>query len=84
MLKEKTTRRTTFPWYREPEVLIFAGHTEGGSSGAPMVSGTGNSTNYVEALNEGFVRCASWQDGHPFNPKCHFNIGVAVTGNEAF
>ena len=85
-LKEKSQRRLNYggSWYKAPEILIFGGHTEGGSSGAPLMSVANESSVYLEALNLGFIRCASWQDGHGFNPRCHFNYGVAVAGNRDF
>ena len=48
------------------------------------MSVTDDSGVYLEGVNLGFVRCASWQDGHGFNQRCHFNYGIAVSGNRAF
>lgn len=85
-LKDKSTRRLNHggPWYEAPEIIIYGGHTEGGSSGAPLMSVTDDSGVFLQGVNLGFIRCASWRDGHGFNPRCHFNYGVAVSGNRAF
>ena len=85
-LKDKSKRRLVHggSWYKAPEIILYGGHTEGGSSGAPLMSVGDDSEVYLQGLNLGFIRCASWYDGHGFNPRCHFNYGIAISGNRAF
>ena len=85
-LEEKSERRLAHgaPWYNHPEIVIYGGRTEGGSSGAPLISVGDGLQLYLEALNLGYIRCSSWQDGHGFNPVCHFNYGIRVVGNRDF
>ena len=85
-LKDKSQRRLKHgsAWYKAPEIIIFGGHTEGGSSGAPLMSISNDSSAHLEGMNLGFIRCESWRDGHGFNPRCHFNYGLAIRGNQRF
>ena len=85
-LEEKSSRRLEHGarWYAQPEILIYGGNTEGGSSGAPLIGMGDDAALYLEALNLGYIRCTSWKDGHGFSPVCHFNYGIAITGHRAF